>query len=135
MSGNWFSCFKTLSATPSSIKTPESQRSIFQPPRVVRRNGYSRCKTMELELTRNTLKEFLAFFSGCTNVKSSPAPASDWRSARKSSSATAAASRSSQNPGRDPPFALPWREVKGHHRLHQRKRHAHESTFSRRQPR
>ena len=38
-----------------------------------------------------------------------------WPSARRSSSGTAAASRSSRNPGRVPPFASPWQEARRCH--------------------
>ena len=69
---------------------------------------------------RSTSKGFLACSSGCTSGKSLPAPASDWPSARRSSNGTAAASRSSRNPGRVPPFALPWRAARENHDSHWR---------------
>ena len=72
-----------------------------------------RARTTGWELTRSTSKGFSACSSGCTNGKSSPAPASDWRSARRLSSGTAAPSRSSHNPGQGSTFRFGLEESEG----------------------
>ena len=38
-------------------------------------------------------------------------------------------------PGRVPPFALPWQEARGNHESYRRRRHAHRGSFGRRQSR
>ena len=59
-------------------------------------------------------------FSGCISGMSSPEPGLDWLSARKSSSATAAAFRSSHSQGGAPHSVLLWQEVRRSHESRRR---------------
>src|SRR5271154_1116694 len=90
---------------------------------------------MASELTRNTSKEFSECSSGFTKEKSSPAQVLVWRSARKSSNATAAVSQSHRSRATVLHSALRWRELRGDHEPHWRKRYAYRSFVSGRQPR